>query len=326
MSPLQFEARHGAEWSALERLLDDIEAGRRADAAAAARSYRRLCEQLALAQARAYPLHLAERLDALAHRAHRLIYRTPPRGFAQLADFVRSGFPRRLRSLWRYVLVATLVFALPLVAAAIATRLDPAFALTVLDAPHLSQFDSMYGDETTAIGRPRDADTDWVMFGYYIRNNISIAFQCFATGLLAGIGSLFFLAFNGLLMGAVAGYLDARGLGHNFWPFVATHGAFELTAIVIAGAAGLRLGHALLAPGRATRSAALKAAANDGAVLVAGAVVMLAVAAAIEAFWSSARWVAPEVKYGVALACWAGVVIYFRRAGRSADETGGDAR
>jgi uncharacterized membrane protein SpoIIM required for sporulation len=189
----------------------------------------------------------------------------------------------------------------------------------VLDAGQLSMFDRMYGDEVGSIGQ-RHARTDWEMFGFYVRHNISIAFQCFATGLLFGVGTLFFLVFNGALMGAVAGYLTARGLGHNFWPFVATHGAFELTAIVIAGAAGLRLGLALLAPGRLGRGAALRAAGREAVVLIGGATVMLLVAAAVEAFWSSARWVAPQVKFGAAALCWTAVLWYLARAGRAAPQ------
>ena len=92
-----------------------------------------------------------------------------------------------------------------------------------------------------------------MMFGFYIRNNIGVAFQCFAGGLFAGLGSLFFLAYNGAFGGAVAGYLTERGLSSTFYSFVATHAAFELTAIVLSGAAGLKIGHALLAPGRRTR-------------------------------------------------------------------------
>jgi len=316
MTPLQFEAAHAPEWKRLEKRLDDIEARRPTDAAAAAHEYRRLCEQLALVRARAWPLHLAARLDALAARAHRLVYRAPPAGADGLRRFVLHTFPQVLRQRQRYLWAATLAFVLPMLAVGIATRLDPAFALTVLDAGQLAQFDHMYGDASESIGRRRGADTDWEMLGFYIRNNISVAFQCFATGLLAGIGSLFFLAINGALGGAVAGYLDARGLGHHFWPFVATHSAFELTAIVIAGAAGLRLGHALLAPGALTRVAALRAAGRDGAVLVGGATVMLAAAAVLEAFWSSARWVPAEGKYMLAALAWAGVMLYLWRAGR----------
>jgi uncharacterized membrane protein SpoIIM required for sporulation len=325
LTPLQFEARYAPQWQALEQQLDALESKARgkptaaAQAADIARGYRAACEHLALAQERAYPLHLTDRLDALTGRAHRLIYHRPPRGGQALLQFVRVGFPRRLRASWRYLLVATAVFVLPLLGVGLATWVDSSFALTLMSASQLADFDSMYGDSAESIGRPRDADTDWVMFGFYLRNNISVAFQCFATGLLAGLGTLFFLAYNGALIGAVAGYLTARGLGHNFWPFVATHASFELTAIVIAGAAGLMLGHALLAPGPYTRGHALRRRAADAAVLVGGATVLLVLAAVVEAFWSSARWLPLPLKLGVAAFCGLAVVLYLWRSGRSGD-------
>src|SRR6201989_961514 len=128
-------------------------------------------------------------------------------------------------------------------------------------------------------------------------NNIGVAFRCFASGIVFGIGSVFFIIFNGLLGGAVAGYLAARGFGGTFFPFVVTHSAFELTAIVFAGGAGLKIGRAVLLPGRATRTTALEKAARESGVIIFGTAVMLLIAAALEAFWSSASWVAPVVKY-----------------------------
>ena len=70
-----------------------------------------------------------------------------------------------------------------------------------------------YSKAAESIGR--NAGTDWMMFGVYIRNNIGIAFQCFAGGLFAGLGSLFFLAFNGAFSGALAGYLLADVAGEG---------------------------------------------------------------------------------------------------------------
>ena len=104
------------------------------------------------------------------------------------------------------------------------------------------------------IGRLRDAGSNWMMFGYYIMNNIGIAFQCYATGVLFGIGSLYFIAMNGAFGGAIAGYVASAGFAGTFFPFIATHSAFELTAIVLCGAAGLRIGRSVLLPGRLTRS------------------------------------------------------------------------
>jgi uncharacterized membrane protein SpoIIM required for sporulation len=156
------------------------------------------------------------------------------------------------------------------------------------------------------------------MFGFYIRNNIGIAFQCFAGGLFAGLGSVLFLAYNGAFSGAIAGYLTARGMAPTFYSFIATHSAFELTAIVLAGAAGLRIGHALLAPRRLTRRQALVQATRDSAVILYGVVAMLLVAAGIEAFWSSAHWLVPAIKYGGAALCWMAVLAYFALQGRRA--------
>jgi uncharacterized membrane protein SpoIIM required for sporulation len=129
---------------------------------------------------------------------------------------------------------------------------------------------------------------------------------------------VFFLVYNGAFAGAIAGYLTDRGMGPTFYSFVVTHAAFELTAIVLAGAAGLRIGHVLLAPGRLTRRQALVAAARESSVILYGVAAMLFVAAGIEAFWSSARWLAPAVKYSVAALCWVAVFAYFTLQGRRA--------
>jgi uncharacterized membrane protein SpoIIM required for sporulation len=176
----------------------------------------------------------------------------------------------------------------------------------------------MYSASAASIGRTRTASTDWMMFGFYIRNNVSVAFQCFAGGLFAGLGTLFFLAYNGAVSGAVAGYLTERGLSPTFYSFIATHSAFELTAIVLSGTAGLRIGHALVAPGRLTRLQSLVPAARDSAVLLYGVTAMLLVAAAIEAFWSSATWLPATAKYGSAIVCWTAVLGYFAFQGRRA--------
>ena len=161
------------------------------------------------------------------------------------------------------------------------------------------------------------------MFGHYVMNNIGIAFRCFAAGLFLGIGSLFFLGYNGFAIGGVAGYLVWRGHGERFLSFVVTHGAFELTAIVIAGAAGLAIGGALLAPGRRSRGQALAEAASKAMVLVYGAAAMLLVAAAIEAFWSSARWLPSGVKFAVGGACWIAVLAYLAWQGRAVRSAAG---
>jgi uncharacterized membrane protein SpoIIM required for sporulation len=342
MTPRQFEARYEPAWVELEKGLAALDQGRigrkkaprrkagtfetTPDAlptgARIAQLYRQCCEHLALARERAYPVHLVARLETLAARAHQRIYRRHDFGLARLRDLALYDAPTAVRALRWHLLLATLVFVLPVVAVGLATWIDPHFVLTVVDARDVRMFDQMYGQEA-AERLGRTAGDDWQMFGFYIMHNVGISFQCFAAGLILGVGSLGMLAYNGLLLGALAGYLVTRGDGERFFSFVITHGAFELTAIVLSGAAGLKLGHAVLAPGRLTRTQALLRASRETMPVVFCFAVMLFVAAALEAFWSSSGWIAPEVKYAVGGGCWALVMAYLGLQGRGLGREGG---
>jgi uncharacterized membrane protein SpoIIM required for sporulation len=329
MTPLQFEAAHEPAWRELEAACASGDRKRprgkassneprndaSLDRARFAELYRATCEHLALAQARSYPVALIERLEALTARGHQRIYAQADFGLGRLARLFLVDFPAGVRAQRIEVLIALIVFVVPMLVVGIASYFDPGFILSVHDVQAVDQYDQMYGDSDGPIGRA-NAGSDWAMFGHYIRNNVGIAFQCFAGGLFFGIGSLLVLAVNGVMAGSVAGYLTWRGYGENFYSFVVAHGAFELTAIVLAGAAGLMLGRSLLAPGRLTRVAALKHAAERAIVLVYGITAMLFVAAALEAFWSSARWVEPNVKFAVGAACWVAVIAYLLFQGR----------
>ena len=315
------------EWTELETNLDDITDPRSGSAAGrtppsgarVAALYRRACDHLALARARSYPAYMIDRLERMTARAHQAIYYRPEFGLTRLGHFVTHQFPLAVRAHAGYVAAAAATFFLPAIVIGLLVYWRPELILSVVSSETASSFEDMYSSTAESIGRTRTASTDWMMFGYYIRNNVSVSFQCFAGGLFAGVGSLFFLAYNGAFAGALAGYLTARGLSPTFYSFISTHSAFELTAIVLSGAAGLRIGHALLAPRRFTRIQSLVRAAQDAVVLLYGVTAMLLVAAAVEAFWSSARWLPASAKYGVAAVCWTAVLGYFLFQGRRAN-------
>lgn len=315
LPPLQFEAAQSPMWTAFAEQLATAELGNPVDGALLAARYRRVCEQLALAQSRAYPLHLVARLEALAQRAHPLIYRRQDYGLARFGELLHRDIPRGVRAEGRLVLLALLIFALPLIVALALAWQSPDFALRLLDASQLREYEHMYADPRH-LGRMRQAGSDWMMFGFYIYNNVGIGFRTFGTGILAAVGSMFTLVYNGLHIGAVAGHLTRAGLGHNFWPFVVTHSAFELTGIVLSGAAGMRLGLRLLMPGRRRRIDALRVAAGEAMPLVWAAFFLLVAAAVFEAFWSPAAWIAPQVKYAVAGVCWLVVIAWLLGMGR----------
>jgi len=278
--------------------------------------YRQLCHHLSLAQSRNYSAHLVEYLNQLTLRGHQRLYRAKSNTLSGFLDFVFYEFPSLVRSQWRLFLLATVLFYGPLFGIGYAIQLDPELVYSVLPPEQVSKFKSMYDPEAKHIGTDREADDDFYMFGYYIKNNISVGFQTFAGGMLFGLGSIFFLVYNGLVIGAVAGHLIQIGYSETFLSFVVGHGSFELTAIVIAGMAGLKLGGALVRPGLYSRGEALKRAGKVSLKLVYGVILMLVVAAFIEAFWSSKGNIDSSIKFVVGYVLWGIIIFYFLIIGR----------
>jgi uncharacterized membrane protein SpoIIM required for sporulation len=323
-----FVQRHQAEWAALEQWLDA-----RGDSAGKARAhrrewhgladfevpgrYRRLCQQLALARRRGYSAVVTDRLQQLMQRGHGVLYRTPAPRWRRAVEFLVAGFPRLVRAEQGVMLAALALFVLPLVAMYTAIQIQPDLSSALYDPVQLAGFEAMYDPKDPGRALGRDDGTDVAMFGFYIWNNVSVGFRVFASGLLAGLGPVLALATEGIRAGAVASHLQAIGHGDPFWRFVCGHASFELTAIVIAGGAGLRLGLSLVAPGQRRRIDALVDAGRRGALLCAGVLAMLVIAAFIEAFWSSIGWMPASVKYPVAAVLWAAVFAWLLGGGRN---------
>ncbi|MDX3934544.1 stage II sporulation protein M [Stenotrophomonas sp.] len=324
----QFVARYQAEWQALEQWLSQRgEHPRQARRQAAhdglddgdfPQRYRRLCQQLALARRRGYSPQLVARLQQLMQQGHTLLYRTPRPQWQRALAFLFADFPQLVRSQARSMWVATALFVVPLVGSFALVLWRPELIHLLLDNARIAEFERMYDPASPNLGR--DSGTNWTMFGYYIMNNISIGLRTFAFGLIAGVGTVLVMLFNGVGIGSVAGHLQHIGHGDPFWRFVAGHGAFELTAIVIAGGAGLQLGMKLLAPGRRRRIDALVEGGVIGAKLCVGVAAMLLVAAFIEAFWSSIAAIPAWGKYSVAAVLWTTVFVWLWRGGRGATD------
>lgn len=292
-----FEQRYGDSWQQLEQSLaaSPITVG-----SDFPRHYRALCQQLAVAKARRYSPQLLERLNKLVIACHQYLYGFETGQRQRLLHFLFFGFPQLLRANRRYVAVAALLFVLPLLAMALGCYFHSELIYSLMSAEQVRQFEAMYDPANRVLGRERGADTDLMMFGHYINNNIGIGFRTFAGGILLGLGSLLLLVFNGLAIGGAAGYLTQLGFSETFYAFVVGHGAFELTAIVFCGAAGLKLGFALVDPGPWRRLDALRLAGAEAVQIVYGSALMLLLAAFIEAFWSSSTEIPLPIKYGVA--------------------------
>jgi uncharacterized membrane protein SpoIIM required for sporulation len=132
-----------------------------------------------------------------------------------------------------------------------------------------------------------DAAARPMMASAIATNNVRVAFMCFAGGVILGVGALFFLAFNGLQIGMITGHFANVGLFGYLMEFILGHGALELFAIWVAGAAGFLLGRSIIAPGELTRADALVVNGRIAVRMVGAATVCLLVAGAIEGFVSA---------------------------------------
>ncbi len=314
-----FEVRYRAQWAAFSAQLDALEKGGAAEAGDFPARYRQLCQQISVAKTRGYSPNLIEELNALVRRGHQQLYRFRSDFLYRLLQFFRTGFPTVVRRNWVFVAVASAVFYLPIVLVFLLVWWYPDLIYNVFDAHDVARFESMYDPSSDRVGRDREAETDVRMFGFYIANNIGVAFRTFATGLVFALGSLFFLGYNGVVFGAVASHLTALGSAETFYTFVIGHGAFELTAITFAGAAGIKLGYALIAPGPYRRIHALKLAAREAIHMMYGVILMLIAAAFVEAFWSSNAAISAWIKYSVGAVLWSGVAAYFFLVGEAAE-------
>lgn len=329
MRQQSFESERASMWARYRIQLVALEGGRgdRKDADLALETfpglYRRLCADYALANARHYSPGLIAELHDLVRRGHRQLYRRKPSPWRSVMGFMSGDFPRILRRHQRLFWSAVALLFLPMLVTGIACYQNADLIFSVMDESTVQGLEDQYdpsnpSPRSSAEGQP---NADFMMFGFYIKNNIGIGFRAFAGGLVFGLGTVLVLLLNGIFIGAATGHLMRLDFGGAFWPFVSGHGPYELTAIAIFGTAGLLLGKALIAPGNRTRVAALRANARDAVGLVVGAVLMLVLAAVVEAFWSAAS--APAIlKYVLGAVGWVLMALYLGLSGR----TGGAGR
>lgn len=259
--------------------------------------YRVLCGDLTDCRSASYSNDLLAYLDGLAARAHNSLYGARPYRLPAVWRMVAHEFPQTLRKRWAFFFLAFALFGIPLLVGVFGVLAEPSLAEKIMPPAQLAMMAEMYSEGFDG----RAESTDAAMAGFYVHNNIGIAFRCFATGILAGLGSLFFLIYNGLMIGVTTGWVMHSGGGANILTFMCGHGPFELTAIVISGGAGLQMGYALVKTDGRTRLGSLRAQAPELARLILGAGVMLAIAALVEGFWSPSglppvvKWIASGV-------------------------------
>jgi len=300
------------EWARLGGYADRLAAGGldAKDVGEFVRLYRRATSDLARARTLGVRSEVVDYLNRLVGRVHFQIYTTPSWRWSGIGGYFAAGFPQAVRRQWRWVVTAAALLLVPWALAYAAVQVDPPLG-RVFAGPFYDNIG--HYDETGRTPGQVAAATS-----FYIFNNVQVSFLAFAFGALFGLGSACILMTNGATLGAMTALIAQHGQSGPFWSFVAAHGGIEMTAIVLAGAAGMMVGSKLVNPGPFGRGRALIEAGREAARMLFGVIAMLCLAAGIEAAISPST-LPGAIKIALGISNLALVVLYFTLVGRGSE-------
>jgi uncharacterized membrane protein SpoIIM required for sporulation len=318
-----FRAEREADWKRLEALLDLVEkkSAKRLtneDLVELPRLYRATLSALSIARETSLDGSMIAYLESLSTRAYFILYGCRESLWRQIGGFFASGWATAVRGIWgEIVLIAALFFASALAGYALVVS-DPTW-FSALVSPELAGGRDMQASteylRSTLYDRPQEGGLE-VFATYLFTHNSQISILAFALGFAFGIPTFFLIAQNGVMLGAFYAVFVPKGLGYGLTGWLMIHGTTELSAIILAGAAGLHIGRAVAFPGARTRAAAAGEAGRRGALVMIGVVIMLLVAGLLEGF-ARQLIVADLARYAIAAVMLAFWIVYFGLAGRA---------
>ncbi len=272
--------------------------------------YRQAASDLATVREDITSRQLAAYLNQLLGRAHNLIYMGRRPKVSGIVRFYTETYPRIFRETLPLTLTAVAIFAAAALAGMAVALRDPGFAYRLL-GPHMIETIEKREMWTHSVVTLKPVAASAIM-----TNNLAVAFSTFALGVTAGLGTIWMMVLNGLLLGVIAAATGRAGMAMQLWSFVAPHGVLELPAIFIAGGAGLEIARGLLFPGLLPRRESLARAGGRAARLLLGTVPLLFIAGIIEGFLSPSPLPAP-LKLLFAAAMFGLLAAYLSRARRA---------
>jgi uncharacterized membrane protein SpoIIM required for sporulation len=293
--------RHRPEWGRLEQATSG--GGRRSKARSGTeiseliRLYLRASSHLAEVQTRYHDPALEDYLNALVGRAHATIYSTEARSIGSMTAMFGERYRRALRRTTPFILVVAVLLGGLMLATDLWVATSPEARAGLLP-PAAREAIRRTGSGSVQADAPAAALSTFIL-----QNNVQVAFLSFALGIALGVGTIYVIVQNAVLLGLLAGGFQAAGEAATFWALVLPHGFLELIAICIAAGAGLRMGWALVEPGDRPRITALGQEARDAVMVVVGVIPAFVIAATIEGFVTGRTGVpALEVALGAVVA------------------------
>jgi uncharacterized membrane protein SpoIIM required for sporulation len=281
----QWLAKRRPYWDRLAALLGEASAGgvrqlSRAELRETALLYRQAASDVSTLRqdstARAY----AEHVNQLLARAHHIIYSSRRKGFLKIFYFLRDEYPLIVQRQIRYVLLALVMTLGGALLGSVLTLARPQFMRHML-GPAMVETIERHEMWTHSIVGVEPVASSAIM-----TNNLSVCFVAFAGGIVFGLGTIYSMFFNGLLLGVIGVACAQHGMSVDLWSFVAPHGSLELPSIILSGGAGLRLAQGVLFPGLYRRRDSIALAGVEATRLVSGVIPLLVIAGTLEGFFS----------------------------------------
>ncbi|MSR46957.1 MAG: stage II sporulation protein M [Planctomycetes bacterium] len=320
----RFRAERERRWRELEALIvraekEGVRALSPGELSRLPALYRAVLASLSVARHIAMDRNLVAWLENLCQRSYFVVYGTRHLLGEAVRRFVVDVFPRTFRQLSRHVLLSALFMLGGGATAYFATRADPERYFTFIDAQmvqHRSYSTSveelrktLYSDWRVDSAGDSDSGPLAAFASFLFTHNARVTLLCFALGFALGVPTFLLLVMNGFALGAMSALFVDKGLGLDWFGWILPHGVTELFAVVLGGAGGLELGHAVAFPGERTRKEELARRGRDAGVLAIGAIAMLVLAAAIEGFFRQMVDSVP-VRYGLATTTAIGWIVY----------------
>ncbi|MEH7307055.1 stage II sporulation protein M [Neobacillus drentensis] len=306
MNVKQFVKMHREEWKQLEQLIKTMR--RRSSITGDRitqyhRLYQKAAQNLSYSQTYFPQDEVTHYLNGLVAKSHNLLYKDQVSSFKQIRHFFSHTFIGLLLEQWKFVWVAMILFLIGGLGSFLSVMNDPLHIYSILPA------EIAKGVDPDQLGKGHGAVDSSLMSASIMTNNIKVAIFAFAGGITFGLVTVYLMVYNGIIIGALAALFWHHGKSYDFWAYIVPHGMIELTAIFIAGGAGLLMGYKLFVPGPYSRSFQLKQHAKRSVQLLLGTIPLFVIAGIIEGFITPAA-ISLEAKYIVAFLTVIGLILY----------------
>jgi len=245
--------------------------------------YRQVAADLSVLRQDSTSRAMAAHVNQLVARAHHIIYSSRKTNLLTLFRFLRDDYPVIFRRNLSYVTLSVVISIACGVLGVALTSSRPEFMRHFV-GPEMVATMEQHRMWTHSIVSVAPMATSAIM-----TNNLTVSFVTFASGIVFGLGTLWYLFVNGMMLGVIGAACHQYGMSLALWSFVAGHGSLELPSILIAGGAGLRLGRAMVFPGGMRWKDSIAQGGVEATRLMAGIIPLLVIAACIEGFFSPSQ-------------------------------------